>query len=57
MKISYKEAQDMGFVERSYRPWMMDAEFFTQLFSKKYLDLFQRRGQDLLYLTTLIQKL
>ena len=57
MKISYKEAQDMGFVERSYRPWMMDAEFFTQLFSKKYLDLFQKRGQDLVYLATLIQKL
>jgi hypothetical protein len=54
--ISYKEAQDMGFVERSYRPWTMDAEFFTKLFSKKYLDLFQKRGKDLVYLATIIQK-
>lgn len=50
--MTYKEAQDIGFVEKPYRPWTKDAVFITKTFSNKWLDLFEVRDKDLVYKAT-----
>jgi hypothetical protein len=46
------EAILLGFKEKSHRPWTRVATFVTKSFANKWLDLFEKRGDTLIYLAT-----
>lgn len=54
--ITLEEVNSMGFVEKPYRPWIKGEKFMIQLFSGKWLDLFQKRGSSVVYLATISNK-
>ena len=50
--ITLEEANSMGFVEKSYRPWIKCEKFMIQS-SNKWTDLLQRRESCVVYLATI----
>lgn len=50
--ITLEEANSMGFIEKSYRPWIKGGKFMIQS-SKKWTDLLQRRESSVVYLATI----
>jgi len=46
------EAILLGFKEKPYRPWTRGATFITKSFNQ-WLDLFEQRGNTLVYLSTI----
>ncbi len=50
--ITLEEANSMGFIEKSYRPWIKGEKFMIQS-SKKWTDLHQRRESSVVYLATI----
>ena len=51
--ITLEEVNSMGFVEKSYRPWMKDEKFMIHSFSSKWIDLLQRKEHSVVYLATI----
>lgn len=51
----YSEAILLGFKQKPYRPWTKGAIFTTKKFGN-WLDLFEKRGQTLIYLATIPTK-
>jgi len=50
--ITLEEANSMGFVEKSYRPWIKGEKFMIQS-SNKWIDLLQRKESSFVYLATI----
>jgi len=50
--ITLEEANNMGFIEKSYRPWIKGEKFMIQS-SNKWTDLLQRKENSVVYLATI----
>lgn len=54
--VTLEEVNSMGFVEKPYRPWIKSEGFMIQLFSGKWIDLFQQKGGSMVYLATVLKE-
>ena len=52
-EITLEKVNEMGFIEKIYRPWEKDKPFLIHLFSNRWLDLFQKRSESIVYLATI----